>query len=216
MCRAKNRAKNEGAVLIIAKSDRFRNCQEALGILDEMGEGNVEFCDIPHTDRFTLTLFFALAEREALIVSIRTKQALAVKKAQGCKLGAANATYKRNYKKKSQEQKEEEIMKRGITKNLRRLESKDTQAMIRILKKVFPNATCGDNPSEWDWSCIGTKGDAKTRMLQLMQDYKEMDESGATFRNWEFSSQVDGRRQQQKLAAYLQSIRKSVYYSNNN
>ena len=50
-------------------------------------EGNIYFCDLPHTDKFTLTLFFALAEREALIVSIRTKAALAAKKAQGYKLG---------------------------------------------------------------------------------------------------------------------------------
>ena len=49
--------------------------------------GNIYFCDLPHTDKFTLTLFFALAEREALIVSIRTKAALQAKKAQGYKLG---------------------------------------------------------------------------------------------------------------------------------
>ena len=76
-------AKEFGAVLVVAKSDRFRNTQEALQIYEEMGEGNIMFCDLPHTDKFTLTLFFALAEREALIVSIRTKQALAAKKARG-------------------------------------------------------------------------------------------------------------------------------------
>lgn len=76
-------AKEVGAVLVVAKSDRFRNTQEALQIYEEMGEGNIMFCDLPHTDKFTLTLFFALAEREALIVSIRTKQALAAKKARG-------------------------------------------------------------------------------------------------------------------------------------
>ena len=80
-------AKKIGATLVIAKTDRFRNCQQALELLDKMGEGNLMFCDIPHTDRFTLTLFFALAERERLITSIRTKQALAAKKERGCKLG---------------------------------------------------------------------------------------------------------------------------------
>lgn len=68
--------KRIGAVLIIAKSDRFRNTIEALQIYDEMGEGNIIFCDLPHTDKFTLTLFFALAEREALITKLRTKAAL--------------------------------------------------------------------------------------------------------------------------------------------
>ena len=81
--RAMAHAKDVGAVLVIAKSDRFRNTQEALQIYEEMGEGNIMFCDLPHTDKFTLTLFFALAEREALIVSIRTKQALAAKRARG-------------------------------------------------------------------------------------------------------------------------------------
>lgn len=69
--------KEVGATLIIAKTDRFRSTIEALQIYDEM-RGNIYFCDLPHTDKFTLTLFFALAEREALLVSIRTKQALNV------------------------------------------------------------------------------------------------------------------------------------------
>jgi len=80
-------AKENNACLIIAKSDRFRNTIEALQIYDKMGEGNIYFCDLPHTDKFTLTLFFALAEREAKLVSIRTKAALAEKKKQGFKLG---------------------------------------------------------------------------------------------------------------------------------
>lgn len=85
--KAMKEAKKNGATLIVAKTDRFRNCQQALEVLDKMGEGNLMFCDIPHTDRFTLTLFFALAERERLITSIRTKQALAAKKEHGSKLG---------------------------------------------------------------------------------------------------------------------------------
>ena len=76
-------AKDVGAVLVIAKSDRFRNTQEALQIYEEMGEGNIMFCDLPHTDKFTLTLMFAIAEREALMISLRTKQALAAKAARG-------------------------------------------------------------------------------------------------------------------------------------
>lgn len=74
--------KEIGATLIIAKTDRFRNTIEALQVFDEMN-GNIYFCDLPHTDKFTLTLFFALAEREALLVSIRTKAALKAKKDRG-------------------------------------------------------------------------------------------------------------------------------------
>lgn len=75
--------RREGATLIIAKTDRFRNTIEALQIYDEMGAGNIYFCDLPSSDKFTLTLFFALAEREATIISIRTKAALDAKKARG-------------------------------------------------------------------------------------------------------------------------------------
>lgn len=85
-------AKKANATLIIAKTDRFRNVSQALEVLDVMG-GNVMFCDIPNTDRFTLTLFFALAERERLITSIRTKQALKAKKEQGFKLGRPDAEF---------------------------------------------------------------------------------------------------------------------------
>ena len=80
-------AKSSGAILIIAKSDRFRSTMEALQVLEEVGEKNIFFCDLPHTDKFTLTLFFALAEREALITSIRTKQALNAKKERGEETG---------------------------------------------------------------------------------------------------------------------------------
>ena len=78
--KAIQKCKETGAILIIAKSDRFRNTMESLQILNEVGEKNIVFCDLPHTDKFTLTLFFALAEREALITSIRTKAALKAKK----------------------------------------------------------------------------------------------------------------------------------------
>lgn len=86
--KAMKMAKDEDAVLIIAKTDRFRNTVEALQIYDEMGESNIMFCDLPNTDKFSLTLMFALAEREAKLVSIRTKAALAEKKKQGYRLGS--------------------------------------------------------------------------------------------------------------------------------
>lgn len=85
--KAMEHAKSEDAILIIAKTDRFRNTIDALRCYDMM-EGRIYFCDLPNTDKFTLTLFFALAEREALMVSIRTKAALRVLKDKGKKLGA--------------------------------------------------------------------------------------------------------------------------------
>lgn len=74
--KAINKAKELGAKLILAKSDRFRCVDDALSVMSELGEGNLICCDIPNADRFTFILFFAIAEREALITSLRTKQAL--------------------------------------------------------------------------------------------------------------------------------------------
>ena len=85
--KAISHAKSIGAKLIIAKADRFRSLKEALEILDIMGDGNLIMCDVPNADRFTLSLFWMLAEREALLTSIRTKQALKSAQNRGVKLG---------------------------------------------------------------------------------------------------------------------------------
>lgn len=89
-------AKSIDGILIIAKSDRFRNTIEALKIYEEMGDGHIYFCDLPNTDKFTLTLFFALAEREATIVSIRTKAALDAKKVRGEATGGTSKLWGKN------------------------------------------------------------------------------------------------------------------------
>lgn len=88
--------KENNATLIIAKTDRFRNTLEALQILEKVGEGNIIFCDLPNTDKFTLTLFFALSEREALLVSIRTKAALAAKKKRNEQTGGTKELWGKN------------------------------------------------------------------------------------------------------------------------
>lgn len=208
--KAMSHAKRENAILVIAKSDRFRNCQEALGILDEMGEGNIEFCDLPHSDRFTLTLFWALAEREALITSIRTKQALSVKKAQGAKLGAASEVYKLNYENKSKEEKAINNMKRGRVKNERHLESRDVQVFLKVLKRVFPHVCVGDDPRGWNWNLFTTRGDYKDKIKYAMQDYKEMDENNKLFRKWDFDS-WDDKKTQIRIAAEILNLKRSIF-----
>lgn len=204
-------AKKEGAILVIAKTDRFRNCQEALAILSEMGDGNIEFCDLPHSDRFTLTLFWALAEREALITSIRTKQALAVKKSQGAKLGASSEKYRSSYQKKSKEDKEEEVMKRGQTKNTRHLESRDVKAFCKIMAQVFPDVCVGD-VTEWrKWSAINTKRENRIKIFSLMRDYRDID--AELFTGWDLSD-IEARSLQQKLSSYISSLHKSADFAN--
>ena len=74
--------KRENYVLVVAKSDRCRNVQEALEIVDAIGERNLIFCDIPSTDRFILTVMWAMWERQAIMGRINTKIALAERKRQ--------------------------------------------------------------------------------------------------------------------------------------
>ena len=74
--------KRENYVLVIAKSDRCRNVSEALDILDAIGERNLIFCDLPSSDRFILTVLFAMWERQAIMGRVNTKIALAERKKQ--------------------------------------------------------------------------------------------------------------------------------------
>lgn len=211
--KAIERAKAEDAVLIIAKSDRFRNTIEALQVYDEMGDGHIMFCDLPSTDKFTLTLFFALAEREALIVSIRTKQALDAKRARGEKTGGASDKWIESYNKKSNKEKHDEGMKKGKTKNARHLESRDVQAFIKVLRMVFPDATTGE-PCDWDFKAINTKESNRIRILELMRDYKSLDPT--LFVKWDLDcDDLLNRPLLIKLASYIVALRRSIMASEN-
>lgn len=76
-----------GHTLAVAKIDRLsRKTEDALDIFNLL-DGRLFSCDIPNLDKFTLTLFMAIADRERELIKIRTKQALAVLKERGVKLG---------------------------------------------------------------------------------------------------------------------------------
>ena len=76
------RCKEEDLVLVIAKTDRMRSAQEALEVLDAVGERRLIFCDLPSCDRFILTVMFAMHERTAQIGRINTRVALAERQRQ--------------------------------------------------------------------------------------------------------------------------------------
>jgi len=202
-------AKKEEAILVIAKTDRFRNTIEALQVYEEMGDGNIMFCDLPHTDKFTLTLFFALAEREALIVSIRTKQALSAKKARGEKVGAAAPKWAQSYAAKSDEQKQKEHSKHGQSKNERFLASRDVQALLKAVRNVFPEQCKSNDPTLWCWGRIDTKKESRIRLLTLMQDYKQLDTSFTLFADWDFSD-FGSEKLRVKLASAIKSIKRAL------
>ncbi|WP_264564675.1 recombinase family protein [Flavobacterium sp. N3904] len=84
--KAIQQAKNEGAILIIAKLDRLaRNVSFVSSLMD----AGIEFLavDMPSANNFTIHIFSALAEQEAKLISSRTKVALAELKKKGVKLG---------------------------------------------------------------------------------------------------------------------------------
>jgi DNA invertase Pin-like site-specific DNA recombinase len=85
--------KKEKATLVVAKTDRLsRNTGDTLAIYEELEE-RLMCCDIPNTDKFTLTIIAAIAERERYLIGIRTRGALNAKKGRGEKLGnTANLT----------------------------------------------------------------------------------------------------------------------------
>ena len=75
-----------GAKLIVAKLDRLaRN----VAFVSNLKESNVDFVavDFPDANRLTIHILAAVAEHEAVMISQRTKAALAVAKAKGAKLG---------------------------------------------------------------------------------------------------------------------------------
>jgi len=81
-----------GATLVIAKVDRLsRNVQDGLWLLNELN-GRLRFCDLPgEVDKFSFTLFLAVAERERDMIRVRIKQALKAKKARGERWNEGNS-----------------------------------------------------------------------------------------------------------------------------
>lgn len=81
-----------GYTLAVAKLDRLsRNTEHTLAIYaklggdpkDESEPSRLIACDIPNAKKFIITLFSAFAERERILIGIRTTQGLKAKKARG-------------------------------------------------------------------------------------------------------------------------------------
>ena len=136
-------------------------------------------CDnLSAMDELILNNFSFAAQLEKQLISERTRSSLAVKKAQGVKLGAANELYKKNRQKKDKNIVIMEARKRGETKRLRFQQSKNVQAFLQILRHEFPSSTDFENPSDWIWEDINTKNGKKDSIISLMKTAKELDETG--------------------------------------
>ena len=74
-------------ILVVAKLDRLsRDVEHIFRLQKQLGD-RFKSCDLPSADSLTLSIFAGLAQREREIISIRTRQALKAKKAQGVILG---------------------------------------------------------------------------------------------------------------------------------
>jgi DNA invertase Pin-like site-specific DNA recombinase len=99
--KAINLAKEEDALLLVAKLDRLsRDVEFIAGVIKNV---NIKVASMPNADNFQLHIYAALAEKERDFISTRTKQALAAAKDRGVKLGGLrDKTGERNKASKAQ------------------------------------------------------------------------------------------------------------------
>lgn len=84
--KALEHCKQTGSILVVAKLDRLaRDVQFIANILNSSAE--VVFCDFPHAGRLVILIMSAIAEYESSLISARTRDALAIAKSRGVKLG---------------------------------------------------------------------------------------------------------------------------------
>ena len=194
--------------LVIAKLDRLARDVEFTFKVINTGI-DIHFTDMPIVNCMILGVFAAVAQYEREMCSKRTKQALAEKKKQGACLGASNEKYIASRAKKTREEIEVELAKRGQTRRMRFQESNDVVAFKRICQRVFGDA-CKGEPKEWDWTQVNTKGENKRRILGMMCDYQAMDKSAdGVFARWDFAD-IESKALQSRLAAYIATLRNSV------
>lgn len=89
LLRAIETARQVGALLVIARLDRLAR---SVAFVSALLDGGVEFvaADNPTASRLTIHILSAVAEEEARLVSLRTREALAAARARGVKLGNPN------------------------------------------------------------------------------------------------------------------------------
>ena len=79
-------AQRLGGKLVVAKIDRLAR---SMAFVSNLMENGTDFvcCDMPEANRLTIHIIAAVAEHERILISARTKAALAAAKARGVRLG---------------------------------------------------------------------------------------------------------------------------------
>ncbi|MEP3775596.1 MAG: recombinase family protein [Shimia thalassica] len=86
-----------GSELLVSKLDRLSRKVSQIAELMDDKKLKIRVATMPSADKFQLHIYAALAEQERDFISLRTKQALAVAKSRGVKLGGMrDATMQRN------------------------------------------------------------------------------------------------------------------------
>lgn len=197
--------KRNGTALVIAKLDRLaRDVEFTFRVMNSGIE--IHFTDMPVVNTMILGVFAAVAQYERELCSTRTKAALEQKKAHGAKLGASSDAYQRSRAARDVDELKSEFAKRGATKRERYLASRDVQALLKIMRNVYPEATQGE-PKDWNWAGIKTSDGIRQKVLMLMRDYREIDPQ--LFIKWDFDD-INGRALQVKLAATFGNLKKSI------
>lgn len=202
-----NYCKEHDCPLVIATLSRLaRDVEFCFKVVNTGVE--IHFVDMPQVSTLMLGIFATVAQYERELTSERTRNALKELKKKGVKLGASNEKYRINYNNKDYQMKLQSHRKKGITKNLRYLESKNTQAMFKVLRRVFPDA-CKGEPCDWDWSKINTREENREKIFYTMRSFQEIDET--LFPKWVLEGDdVMGKKQQVKLASTFTSLRESL------
>ena len=163
----------------------------------------IHFVDMPTINTLLLGVFASVAQYERELTSDRTKKALAVKKAQGAKLGSANEKYIKTMAMKSEKEKKEMFAKRGARKSAKYKEDRDTQVFKKVLQNVFGMP---DDTKVWDLSKITLSGNYKYEILAKMKDFKDIDKD--TFKNWDLEH-LNNHKLYNQLASKVQAFKKS-------
>ena len=158
-------------------------------------------------DELIISNFSFAAQLEKQLISERTLSALAVKKSQGVKLGAASPKYQQNYNNLTEEQKILRQMRKGTLKRERHHQKPDFIAFKKILKKVFPEYTKSEDVKDWMWGYINMKKENREKVFELMKDFKDLDSTDRLFKKFDFENDMDYC--EARIHPYLQSFRKS-------
>ena len=137
--------KKRKATLLVAKLDRVSRRVSWIASLMESSI-NIRVAELPNADEFQLHIYASLAQAERKLISSRTKAALAVKKAQGIKLGSPLAQVTKLQAKEYAE---------TLRPHIEKLISKGIKTTYSISKNMNDQGMNSRNGGKWSPNLVG-------------------------------------------------------------